>query len=133
MFYENLNLELSSSLEDYLEAMYNLMLEDKRIRVKDIAISLDVKKPSVNNALTRLKEKGLITQEKYSDVILTTAGLEIAKFVKNRHSFFYDFLKNKLKVSEENANKDACAIEHVMSVETFNKFKEYCENCNPNK
>ncbi len=133
MVYDKLNLELSSSLEDYLEAMYNLMLEDRRVRVKDIAINLNVKKPSVNNALARLKEKGLITQEKYSDVVLTAAGIEIAKAVRSRHSFFYDFLRNELGVSESNASNDACEIEHVISAETFEKFKEHFSNIGKKK
>ena len=57
-------MKLGESLEDYLETM--LILEESgKIRSVDVAKHLNVSKPSVNNALCILKEKGYVTQEKY--------------------------------------------------------------------
>jgi len=52
------NGNLSSSLEDYLEAIYNLTVESNIARSKDIAESLGVSRASVTGALRVLKEKG---------------------------------------------------------------------------
>lgn len=129
MIYKNFNTELSSSLEDYIEEMYNIYVQGERIRVKDLSDRMNVKKSSVNNAVAKLKEKNIITQEKYSDIILTPMGFEIGKQVKERHDFFYNFFTKVLGVSEENAEKDACAIEHVISDESIEKLKNHCAGC----
>ena len=49
--------ELSSSIEDYLEAIGNLEKKHRVARVKDIADNLNVQMPSVTGALKVLKGK----------------------------------------------------------------------------
>lgn len=66
--------KISPSLEDYLEAIYNLRRLNSSVRVTDIAIELGIAKPSVNNAISLLKDKGFVNQEKYGLVELTQAG-----------------------------------------------------------
>ena len=48
--------ELTQSLEDYLEAIYDLMQETKSVRCSSIADRLHVKRPSVTNALRTCHE-----------------------------------------------------------------------------
>lgn len=120
-------MKLGESLEDYLEAM--LILEKSgKIRSVDVAKHLHVSKPSVNNALCILKEKGYVTQENYKDIHLTEAGRKEAQLVFERHIMLRSFLKDILKVEEEQADIDACKIEHIISEETFQKFKQYYHN-----
>ena len=45
---------LSSSLEDYLEAIYQIVEQSRVARVRDIAARLGVQKPSVTGALRSL-------------------------------------------------------------------------------
>ena len=91
----------------------------------DIAKSLNVSKPSVNKAMNVLKEMGFVTQETYGEVHLTEAGRQKASDVYNRHEILCDFLEGVLHVSRENAENDACKIEHVVCDETINKIKEF--------
>lgn len=118
---------LGESLEDYLECIIMLTEQssDHKVRSVDIAKKLNVSKPSVNKAMKILKEKGFITQEAYSDIELTNQGKEMADMIFNRHKKIRSFLENVLKVSEENAEKDACKIEHIISEETFHKISTY--------
>ena len=56
------SLELSNSLEDYIEAVRNIELEKGCAAVGEIAEALNVKKPSVSLAMKQLKDRGLVTR-----------------------------------------------------------------------
>ena len=115
---------LGESAEMYLETIL-LLEKDGKVRSVDIAKSLKVSKPSVNKAMNVLKEMGLVTQETYGEVHLTEAGRLRASDVYSRHEVLCSFLENVLKVSKENAENDACKIEHVVCDETIDKIKEF--------
>ncbi|WP_290740111.1 metal-dependent transcriptional regulator [Fibrobacter sp. UBA3718] len=66
--------KLSQSLEDYLEMVHMLRLANGIARVRDIAAALKVKMPSVAKAVIELKKLGLVTQEPYSGIELTSEG-----------------------------------------------------------
>jgi DtxR family Mn-dependent transcriptional regulator len=115
---------MTQSQEDYLE-MVSFLSDEGRVRVTDIASRLGFSKPSVLTALRLLEEKALIQHERYGSVELTEKGRRLAANIRERHFLIKDFLQKKLKVSEENAEKDACKMEHVLSEETFEKFKSF--------
>ena len=56
---------LSQSLEDYLEAIYIIGFDNKVVRVKEVSEFLDVKTPSVVDAINKLTGNGLVNHEKY--------------------------------------------------------------------
>ena len=56
---------LSASMEDYLEAIYEIDQSRRAVRVKDVSQKLGVTMPSVNGALKSLEARGLIKHEKY--------------------------------------------------------------------
>ena len=118
---------MTQSLEDYLEAVYMLIAEDRPAQVRDVARMLAVKMPSVVKAIHELKRLGLVTQKPYSNIELTTKGCRVAKHVLNRHTLLRSFLM-KLGVSRKNADKDACLMEHILSAETIDKIRIYTEN-----
>ncbi|MDF9824925.1 DtxR family Mn-dependent transcriptional regulator [Breznakia sp. PF5-3] len=118
---------LGESLEDYLECIV-ILAEKGKVRSIDVARMMEVSKPSVNKAMNNLKEKGLITQETYGDIRLTKSGEDMAKMIHNRHTTIRSFLLEVLGVSADNAEKDACRIEHIISQETFDKIVEFKNN-----
>jgi DtxR family Mn-dependent transcriptional regulator len=118
-------INLSESLEDYLEAIFNLIKENGSARVTDIANYLEIAASSVNQGLKKLNQEGLISQEKYRPIKLTEAGLKAAEKIRCKHQILYLFLNKTLGVSEKNADHDACSIEHVLSEESFNKMVDY--------
>lgn len=123
----NKKIGLGESSEDYLETI--LQLEKKgKVRCVDIATALKVTKPSVNKAMNVLKEQEFVTQEIYGDIKLTEKGRSLAQAILHRHKVLTSFLSDILKVSEENAEADACKIEHIISGETFEKIEAMLDN-----
>jgi DtxR family Mn-dependent transcriptional regulator len=113
---------MTQSLEDYLE-MVSFLSDDGEVRVTDIASRLGVSKPSVLTALKTLEEQDLLEHERYGTVRLTKKGSLQALDIRDRHNFLTVFLQNIVGVSPENAEKDACKMEHLLSDETLKKMK----------
>ena len=122
------SMEITASLQDYLEVILGLAQDEKQARVTDIAEVMNIAKPSVIQALNLLKEKRLIEQERYGPVKLTEKGWEYAQNVRHRHNVIYGFLTQVLAVSPEAAEKDACLMEHDLSQETFQRLLLFLNN-----
>ena len=122
-------LELSASLQDYLEGVLFVQQAKGEARVADLAELLCVKKPSVVKSLTKLKELGLIKQEAYRPIILTVRGRAEAKKISRRHNVLKDFFTEILKIDKETAEQDACRMEHVISSKTFKQLTIFIEFC----
>ena len=111
------------SHEDYLEAI--LMLAGPThmpVRAVDVADKMGVSKTSVNKAVTALKEKGFVNQQRYGDITLTEDGVSYASKVLDRHNFLTKFLSQALGIDPETAEKEACQMEHAISDESFEKW-----------
>lgn len=124
--------KLTPTMEDYLEAIYNLSQEKKVVRVKDIAKRLGVKMPTVTSMLKTLGEKGMIDHEKYEYLELTGKGSDIGSEIDQRHQTLKTFLTDILKIDHDQADKDACKMEHAVSpatLESIVEFMAFIENC----
>lgn len=115
---------MTQSLEDYLEAIYNLASNAKGASVGGVASRLGVKMPSVVKAVHDLKRMGLVVQQPYGPIELTQEGLKMAYDIQKRHVLLRLFLE-KLGVSVQNADRDACLMEHILSVETLDRIRAY--------
>ena len=118
---------MTESQEDYLESIYHLTRSTGVARVKDISEAMQVKKPSVINALKELSKRELIIQERYGYIQLTKIGQETALQIVKKHEMLKSFLINILGVNEKIAEKDACRIEHILEDETINKINLYLQ------
>ena len=116
---------LSESLEDYLEIVLQLVREKGEARVKDIAERKAVRMASVTGAMKRLAAEGFIEHKARETVSLTPEGEELAERVLRRHEFMHRFLHEVLGVSEDIAERDACSIEHVISLETLDRLAAF--------
>lgn len=114
--------KLSSSLEDYLEAVYALSLRDGFARASAVSRLLKVSKPSVNSAAKALTARGLLQQERYGYIRLTAAGLKAGAEITGRHSLLKDFLVSVLGMAEADAEADACRAEHALSPGALRRF-----------
>jgi DtxR family Mn-dependent transcriptional regulator len=123
---------MTKSLEDYIEVVYVLIHEKNRARVRDIASTLKVKMPSVVKGISELKKLELVTQEPYGDVELTAKGRRIATMILNRHNKIREFLM-LIGVSKRIADKDACQMEHILSVETMDRIRDFLRKAKESK
>lgn len=119
--------KLTFTMENYLEAIYELSYNGGGVRVSDIAARLGVTKASTNSAMATLSEKGLISNEKYREVFLTPAGLEMAESTSKKHHVIQQFFTKILKIDPAVADKDACAIEHVISNDSTQAMQVYMQ------
>lgn len=120
-------MKFSASSQDYLEAIMELSNEHGQIRSIDLSEKMKVTRASVNRAIGVLKELGYITQEKYSEILLTEDGRRAAISVVIRHTTLKTFLIEILGVTEETAETDACRMEHSVSLETLEKLRSYMD------
>ena len=117
---------LTSSMEDYLEAVLILHQKYGSVRGVDIAVHLGVTKPSVSRAVKELEKMGHVSRDEDGSVTLTPSGERIAAEIYERHRFFTQRLI-AAGVDPETAAKEACRMEHGVSEESFQKLKEAAE------
>ena len=125
--------DLSSNMEDYIEAIAVLSQQNDVVRVKDIAALLKIKMPSVTSALTKLKELGLIDYEKYGYIKLTTSGNIISDRVISKHLCLKEFFSKALNLSDDQSEAEACKIEHHITTETCKRIHKLLVYINSNK
>jgi len=116
-------LKLTPSMEDYLESILKMEIFNNNPKIKDIAKDLHVQMPSVIGALKTLRGKKLVIYEKKINIKLTKEGREIAISVKERHEAIAIFLQSIFLFPEQEAQKTACQIEHVIKPETAKQFR----------
>ncbi|HHU07294.1 MAG TPA: metal-dependent transcriptional regulator [Clostridiaceae bacterium] len=113
------------SAETYLKTILLLSRKLGYVRSIDVANELGVSKPSVSNAVKKLRNEGLVNMDDSRFLILTDEGQKYAKSIFERHVVIENFLTDILNVDEEIAHKDACRLEHIVSSETVDKIKEF--------
>ncbi|MFN2354585.1 MAG: metal-dependent transcriptional regulator [Desulfopila sp.] len=124
--------KLTASQEDYLEAIYQISLEKKAARAKDVASFVGVRASSVTSALRTLGELGLINYAPYDLITLTEKGEKAAKGIVGKHNALKNFLTEVLGVDAKEADEAACKMEHSVSsgiVERLVKYAEYVGHC----
>ena len=120
-------LRLSESLEDYLEAISELIAVDGHAHTKEIAERLNVKMPSVTAALRQLDKMGCIVYNTHYPVQLTARGKELADEVVRRHRVLKNFFGGILGLDPERASETACRLEHAVDEETIERFILFSE------
>ena len=118
--------KLSASLEDYLEAIFNLA-DAEGARSKDIAGALGVARSSVTGALQLLRDKGLANYERYGCVTLTPRGQAAAREVVRKHDVLKSFFVDVLGVEKETAQRAACQAEHALGPEIIGRLLSFMD------
>ncbi len=126
---------LTSSLEDYLEAIYNLKIMFPEVRMKDIADRVSVRMPAATKAIRTLTAKGLVLHDPSEKVDLTETGLVLAREITHRHQAIKSFLSKTLGLSEIDADEEACEMEHTFKPNTLKRamaFVDFAVSRDPN-
>jgi DtxR family Mn-dependent transcriptional regulator len=118
---------ITSSMEDYAEAIFVILSEKQAVRAKDIADRMEVKRPSVTNALQTLVRGGLVNHSPYDVITLTERGQEVAREVLRRHGALKAFLVGILGVADAEADRMACGLEHAVSRDVIDRIVGFTE------
>lgn len=125
-------MELSASLEDYLEAIFWIVRRKQAARAKDIGKRMKVGRSSVTGALHALASRELINYAPYDIITLTDKGKAAARDVVRRHEALRDFYIKILAVDEDDAETAACKMEHAIPegiLQRFLQFVEFVDRC----
>lgn len=115
--------QVTQSIEDYLERIYELIETKGYARVSDIAASLKLSRPSVSMMVQRLSRLGFVIYEKYRGIKLTEEGERVAQRIQRRHVTLTEFF-TLLKLDPEVVDKDVEGIEHHLSSESVARFEQ---------
>lgn len=130
-------MNLTAIQEDYLEVVYHLSQDEASIdgaRATDIADRLGCRLPTVTRTIQKMAELGVFEHESRGLVRLTESGRSIAENIAHRHDDTVTFLVRILGLTKEQAERDACQIEHGLSplaAQRLHEFLEYVDGLDP--
>lgn len=116
---------LTDSLARYVMAIYELSVEHKVARSKDIAGLVGVSRPSVTGALQKLAQAGLIQYEPYGYVVLTSRGEAEARQLLLKHRATQDFLELALGLPADRAREVSGGIEQHLPADVLCRLVQF--------
>lgn len=125
-------MKVHESGEMYLESILVLRKKIANVRSIDIVNHTGYTKPSISRAINLLKQDNMVIVDDNGYITLTPEGEALAIKIYERHNILTKLFE-KLGVSPETADSDACKIEHVISDETFDRIKEHLLKYNDEK
>lgn len=113
---------VSASTEDYLEALFRLESQGKKLTVTALAEQLNRTKGTVVTAVKKLAEQGFAEHQSYGEISLTGKGREIGWRIDMRHGCLTGFFHDLLRIEKQKAEDIACLIEHHLDAGAAEKF-----------
>lgn len=116
--------DMSPSLEQYVEAIADLLTKDKVCSVSEIAEQVQVSRPAASRAVRELSDQDIVEHKAYGYVDLTAKGRSVAKRLADRHEALYHFLRDVLHFDQDWADQEACRLEHQVEDRLVDRVKE---------
>jgi len=114
------------TVEEYIETICVLEQKNGRAQTGMIAARMGVKPPSITEMLQKLEREGLIYYESYAGATLTSPGRMMARELMQKHRVIANLLEI-LGIEREQAEIDACEIEHHISPASLKRLEEFME------
>ncbi|TCD04033.1 metal-dependent transcriptional regulator [Pedobacter psychroterrae] len=121
---------LSYTEENYLKALLKLSFqnEDKpEAGTNEMAAYLGVKPATATDMLKKLKEKNLVSYQKYGKILLTDIGRKSGIAILRKHRLWETFLYEKLDFSWDEVHEVAEQLEHIQSAKLVDKLEEFLD------
>ena len=120
---------LTKSEEDYLKALFQLVIEHDNIKVgnNQLADYLKVSPASANSMIKKLKTKKLVVSEKYGKLELSEEGKEIAVWLIRKHRLWETFLYKHMNFSWDEVHEVAEQLEHIKSAKLVNELDRFMD------
>ena len=118
---------ISSNVEDYLKAIFQLSSEDeeKKVGTNQLAEYLNIKPASASVMLKKLRTRELVSYEKYGRIGLTPKGWNIAVGLIRRHRLWETFLHQKLNFTWDEVHELAHDLEHIQSEKLIRELDKH--------
>lgn len=114
--------------EDYLEAILILREKNKFVLSVDVANYMGFSKPSVSRAMSILERDGYIKFGLHNRIELTEKGFEKANGIYSRHRLLTEFLMEITGIPHDQAEANACRVEHDIDADVVDGIKRFMEN-----
>ena len=121
---------LSFTEENYLKALLKLTSqnpEKQEAGTNEMAAYLGVKPATATDMLKKLKEKELVSYQKYGKILLTDTGKQHGVAILRKHRLWETFLFEKLDFSWDEVHDVAEQLEHIKSEKLTDKLEEFLE------
>ncbi len=116
---------ITHSAAHHLMAIDALISKLGYARVSDIARQLNITRGSVSISLRPLKKAGLVDQDENRHVRLSETGQALVEAVKTKRQLLQRLLSEVLGVKPEQAEIDACKLEHLVSNATAQRVLSF--------
>tara|TARA_B100000767_G_C19768099_1_gene538624 strand:- start:718 stop:1374 length:657 start_codon:yes stop_codon:yes gene_type:complete len=110
--------------ENYLKAIYFLSQENIDVSITELSKKMEVSKPTVNNMVKKMQDKGWLYYEKYKPIKLTVKGKRLGALIVRRHRLTEMFLSQIMGFGWEEVHDIAEEIEHISSTLFFDRMDE---------
>ena len=110
--------------ENYLKALFTLSGGSGDVNVNDLSKHLAIKMPTVTSMMKKLAGRKLVHYESYKPLRLTEHGKMEAGLIIRKHRLTEMFLVEKMGFGWEEVHEIAEQIEHIKSVELFDKMDQ---------
>ncbi|HBY92974.1 MAG: metal-dependent transcriptional regulator [Ardenticatenaceae bacterium] len=107
--------EITPTIADYLEAIYNMIDEGKTVIAARVADRMDVSRPTVSATLRRMRDQDLVSIDADNQITLTERGLQLARENIRRHRLAERFLTDLLGLEWHVTHTEAHNFEHGLS------------------
>ena len=118
---------LTHSAAHYLMTIRDLLQTQGYARVTDIAKRLNITRGSCSISLKPLKKRGLVVEDANKFLNLSDEGRRLAEIVERNDELLETFLRDVLGVGADQAEVDACKIEHLLSIESSVRLCNFIE------
>jgi len=118
---------ITHSVAHHLAAIHDLRDRHGYARVSDVARYLGITRGSASLTLKALREKGYVQEDQNKFLSLSDTGHRIVHTVLARREIVRSFLKDVLRIEAQQADADACKVEHLLSVEAGENLCRFVE------
>ena len=125
---------VTHSAAHHIMTISHLLGKNGYARVTDVAKSLGISRSSASITLKALKERGYVEEDENKFLTLSEEGRHLSHSIQSKRVILIRFLKDVLRVDAEQAEVDACKIEHLLSSEAGEKllgFMKFLFSDNP--
>ncbi len=118
----------SPIVEEYLEAIYKLHQDGKKLGTTELGKELLVSPASATDMMDRLIDKGLAEKSREKGIELTCKGRKAALELIRKHRISERFLVDVLGMDWKDVHEEACKLEHVLSPEVESRMEALLKN-----
>ena len=119
--------QLTHSAAHYLMTIKALLQEHGYARVTDIAKRLNITRGSCSISLKPLKKRGLVVEDENKFLQLSEEGQRLAEMVEHNDELLEVLFRDVLGVDDDQAEIDACKLEHLLSIKTSMALHTFIE------